>query len=522
MANEGWGAQALLRLRGRLAVLEADPDLARLLRWVRRLPLRVDPALEDQGAVATTDGVWIRVNPRRFPAYSEEEGLYILLHEAFHAALGHPARYTALHGAMRRRVEALARAARAGRVPEGWDSGEFRAWRSAWAQAFRDHPDPWQAWEETMGKALGDLLQAAGDLQVNAWVDLVVEVVRRMELPVTIRPPGDALREEDPAERLRILGSSLEAMVEQGLERLLRSLPGSEGEEARREGRGMGEVLARAARAFPEAFRDLRPAPEGSVREGEGISPEAREILRGILRVMAGHGLLPGEAVERILPAPSPRIPWRRALREMLRQILPAPEEDLDWTRKNPRVQIPGAYVPRRGVGEIRGIRALLIARDTSGSMAPEVLARVAGAILEAARAGVARILVLDVDAEIQDLWAVDLDPEVPDPLPPEIRRERDLAAALARVRGRGGTVFRSLFRALRGRGEGPWAAILADLAARGGIAGMVFFTDGEARMPAGEDRPPFPVLWIAPRAIPVPFGRVLPAPELFDKEVME
>lgn len=518
-----------IALRGVLMAL-LPPEVQAPMRAVYRLGLEA-MAAEEEG-LAETDGRVIRLHPERFLRLPPEEALYVLAHEILHAALDHPRRAAGILGWAEERVREAAARARSGIPPREVPPEEFRAWRAAWEKALG--PDPWAAWEARIREVLPDLINYAADFLVNAWADLMADLLRLLHGRALLRAPARAARALDPKVQAQLLATGLEELFARFLRDLIAARPGDEG-EALPEGAFLlvfpSRIPPRGRLPLPDggAGRDLRP-PEGAGRgEGEGAgegdreagpipAPIFREGLRRILEAARQKGLLPGDLVERIFPRREVRLPWRQILRAWLRQA--APEPEADWTRRDPRVKIPGAWVPQvRDLPEGRGASVLLVARDVSGSMDAGTLGRISGEIQELAEGipGLQALVVLDVDAGLQGLFWVPVgEGEVPLPGGPGIRRVRGLAEALSTARGRGGTVFAPVFRALRGEDPSPMGQALGRIARAGLAAGLIFFTDGIAHWPPPALRPPFPVLWVVPRRVETPFGAILEAPELF------
>lgn len=511
-----------IALRGMLMAL-LPPEVRVPMRAVYRMGLETT-----EEGLAQTDGRVIRIHPERFPALPPSQALYVLAHEVLHAALDHPGRMGKLLAWAEERVREAAVRARAGIPPEGIPAEDFPGWRAAWEEALGGD---WSAWEARIREVLPDLVNVVADLLVNAWADLLADLVRSAHGEGLLEALPGIVRLTDPEARRRLLGASLEDLFEEAFRSLLAARPGSgEGEGASPSLAGLLPALSQLPLRGPLPLPavgigpDLRP-PEGNAEGNEqgetapAPDPLLREGLRRILEAARRRGLAPGDLVERIFPRQEVRLPWRQVLRAWLRQAVP--DRETDWTRRDPRVKVPGAWVPRVGdLPEGRGASLLMVARDVSGSMDPQTLERVSGEIQDLAREipGLQALLVLDVDAGLQGLVLVPLGTgELPGiPVGPGLRTARSLAEALGEVRGRGGTAFHPVFRALWGKDSSPMGQALARVARSGRVAGMIFFTDGAAHFPPSSLRPAFPVLWVVPRRVAVPFGGILEVPDLF------
>ncbi|MFO0627622.1 MAG: VWA-like domain-containing protein [Polyangiales bacterium] len=179
------------------------------------------------------------------------------------------------------------------------------------------------------------------------------------------------------------------------------------------------------------------------------------------------------KALERVLvhTAEGARLVWPRVLRAAfpaVRRVTP------DYLRPNRRFQAR--------VGEVPGRRRrtppprILAAVDTSGSMSGDALDRCAREVARLARH--ARVLVAECDA------------------------------AVHRVRPAGPQI-----QSLLGGGDTDFSPVFAEARARGGVDGVVYFTDGRGALP---DVPPgLAVLWVITHDDPVdlPWGTVVRLP---------
>ena len=186
----------------------------------------------------------------------------------------------------------------------------------------------------------------------------------------------------------------------------------------------------------------------------------------------AGH--LPGDLVRKIQGHGERRVPWRRVFRSYAGQA--TARDDYALSRPNRRyleldLLVPGIHSERAG--------SVVVAVDTSGSISDELLGDIA-AELDALSQTVEEMTLIVADARVQQ--AVN---------DAEIAR----FLRLARFRGGGGTDHRPVFEWIEERGLRP------DL--------FVGITDLFSTFPGR--RPPYPVMWIAPkRHGKVPWGRLV------------
>lgn len=228
---------------------------------------------------------------------------------------------------------------------------------------------------------------------------------------------------------------------------------------------------------------------ESWARDGWGLGEETsawaltrmREAIQRHLRGPRGGdddlrdpgGALGAKALERVLlhTAEGARLSWPRVLRAAfpaVRRVTP------DYQRPNRRFQ--------SRVGEVPGRRRrappprILAAVDTSGSMSGDALDRCAREVARLARH--ARVLVAECDAAVH--------------------RVRPVGPQMQSWLGGGDTDFSPVF---------------AEARARGGVDGVVYFTDGRGALPALP--PGLPVLWVITHDDPVdlPWGAVMRLP---------
>jgi len=213
----------------------------------------------------------------------------------------------------------------------------------------------------------------------------------------------------------------------------------------------------------------------------DDLSASQREELHGRITAAVDAwtrqqqaGDLPSDLVREVLSNGRAQVPWQRLFRRFTGQALVKDEYAL--SRPNRRylehdLLVPGLHSDRAG--------QVVVAVDTSGSIDRALLEDIA-AELRALSQAAAELTLLVADAKVHEAVA-------------DVDVERFLAAA--RFRGGGGTDHRPVFR---------WIAehrLQPDL--------FVGLTDLFSCFPSR--KPPFPVLWVAPREHgKAPWGTVL------------
>jgi predicted metal-dependent peptidase len=261
-------------------------------------------------------------------------------------------------------------------------------------------------------------------------------------------------------ERYRLLAAARAAGQHVPLPALTDShLAGGVGRDPSREAGSAWSVHRRLARLVREAVAEAERDPAG---------------CRGGL--LAGHA--PGNVVEQLEETPEAagpgRIDWKKALRAFVARHA---RRDSRYAYDRPNRRFPAlvGVVP----GRVRRRRRhelpqLLVAVDTSGSMAAEELAEVARELR--ALGDLARFLVVECDAAIQRVY----------PFTGEVES----------FAGRGGTDLCPPFEP-------------AFVAEHGPVDGLIYFTDGLGPYP--RECPPFPTLWVLTKPgmpFPCPWGR--------------
>ena len=216
---------------------------------------------------------------------------------------------------------------------------------------------------------------------------------------------------------------------------------------------------------------------------GGGDSAGRTEELAARLRAAVAHhheraqqGHLPAEAL-RVLGEATPRVPWQRLFRRFAHASLD--RDALDPRRPDRRWLHAGFVVPGRAAERV-GL--VIVALDTSGSMRPRQLAEAAAEL----RA---------LSAEVADLRLVVADAKVHETIPLE---QLDAWLGRRRARGGGGTDHRPVLRWIEDHRLQP------DL--------FIGITDLHTTLPSRA--PPYPVLWLCPRAHGrAPWGRVIHVP---------
>lgn len=170
------------------------------------------------------------------------------------------------------------------------------------------------------------------------------------------------------------------------------------------------------------------------------------------------------------------RIDWRQEMSEFVRTVV---GHRNDWSRPARRHAWQPVIYPRRRADELGTV---IFARDTSGSISPELCAEFTALISQATAETGCGAVVLDCDAAVQGEQRL-LPGEMPD----------------LEAHGGGGTDFCPVFnRAREIQDEGER------------IAGLVYLTDMFGTFP--DQAPEYPVLWIASSPEIAPFGRTVQA----------
>jgi predicted metal-dependent peptidase len=219
--------------------------------------------------------------------------------------------------------------------------------------------------------------------------------------------------------------------------------------------------------------------PSGEASSGRDLQERWRDRIVQAAQSMAytGEGR---EAAEEVLASIGrPRLHWRS---ELVRFLQRAYAQDYSWIPPNRRHLSAGVILPGT---RTRSVGTLAIVIDTSGSIDPAsaraFLSEVQG--IADLVGGSGRLVVLEADDAVRSVR--EIRPGVPVPL---------------EFHGRGGTDFRPAFE---------WASRSGTIRP----TGLVYLTDGQGTFP--ERTPPFPVLWVMPQPLRVPFGAVVALPGL-------
>ncbi len=219
--------------------------------------------------------------------------------------------------------------------------------------------------------------------------------------------------------------------------------------------------------------------PSGEASSGRDLRERWRDriVLAAQSMAYTGEGR---EAAEEILASIGrPQLYWRS---ELVRFLQRAYAQDYSWIPPSRRYLSAGLILPGT---RTRSVGTLAIAIDTSGSIDPAgaraFLSEVQG--IADLVGGSGRLVVVEADDAVRSVR--EIRPGIPVPL---------------EFHGRGGTDFRPAFE---------WASRSGTIRP----TGLVYLTDGQGTFP--ERTPAFPVLWVMPRPVRVPFGAVVALPGL-------
>lgn len=362
---------------------------------------------------AVDDRGMIQVNLERAAELPPAQIRWALLHEAIHAALGHPRRFGRLEGRAKHLLREVARAAAEGQGPVGvggMSPATAALWVQAWTEALAAQGQTWTGWEARTLQRFMQGLQIAGDLLVHAWMEMIAQFVR----PGLIAPPERIFRPA-PEEIPHLLRAVLEELAEELLGAAIAALPGSghedrDGEPSIRSIRDLVEALRNGASLPSADVPGLVGASGGQEAKGEvpleggpgeggaGILPGwAREVLGQAYR----HGLVPWGLAEQLAPGTTGVRSLEVELEVFLQEVRGS-EPRPCWRRLSRRTAELEVRLPARESGHGVLIAAI---RDTSGSMDRGTLERITAVIMAAE--GIAGILALDADAWVQGgvLW---------------------------------------------------------------------------------------------------------------------
>lgn len=242
-------------------------------------------------------------------------------------------------------------------------------------------------------------------------------------------------------------------------------------------GKGQGQGRQSWGQMIPPTNPDGTPASPADVSNLSNEWKQRVRIAAKVAQKSDSPGDTPGFVAELVENIRKPKADWRTELREFMSKVRPSSST---WRRPNRRMLSAGIHLPST-VKE--GMREIVLAIDTSGSVNVEALEQFAGemtAINEDLRPE--KITIIYCDREIQGVVEVESGEEVKLEAP-----------------GRGGTDFRPVFEYVDQMEKEP--------------ACLVFFTDMENdKWPARE--PEYPVLWASwgkkSWNDKAPFGRVV------------
>lgn len=219
---------------------------------------------------------------------------------------------------------------------------------------------------------------------------------------------------------------------------------------------------------------EVRPAPADVSEEKQG------EWQMAMATATRMQGNMPLGAEQLFAGLLSPSVDWKEELRNFFEQSMAL--QDYSWTRPNIRYISQGLYLPSL---QGQGIPAVVIARDTSGSIDEQYLIRFNSEIADVMASVKPEVLyVLDIDAEVQRVQEFEAGAD-----------EMDLDQL---VKGRGGTAFEPAFEWVQAQGIDCKA--------------LLYLTDMEGSFP--DEAPEYPTLWVVPegttRGKTPPFGQLL------------
>lgn len=232
-------------------------------------------------------------------------------------------------------------------------------------------------------------------------------------------------------------------------------------QQADAQGTAAADPQAAGAAAAPEPL---------SAREREALTQQWRQHLAAAAQHAQQAGKL-GAAIARLVDTwLAPTLPWRALLAHC---VVDRARTDYHYSR------------PSRREGEmirpsLRGAHCdLVVAIDTSGSIAEAELAEFVAEVNAIKGTLQARITLLACDARLADDG-------------PWVFESWDEVCLPGALQGGGGTAFAPVFEWVDRAGLRPDA--------------LVYFTDGQAEFPAHP--PPYPVLWLVKGKTPVPWGQ--------------
>jgi predicted metal-dependent peptidase len=219
---------------------------------------------------------------------------------------------------------------------------------------------------------------------------------------------------------------------------------------------------------FPGA--DIQPSPMLDIAEAKAQSDKAHRLLAQATtaaHLADEYGDLPGDLRREIDGSLAPKLSWQEILRRFVSEKINA---GTTWTKRNRR--FTDIYMPSH---QSLGIRSLLVAVDTSGSISKATLAQFMGelnAIREDTKPALTTVLACD--ARIKSVQEFDAYEDI-----------------VFKGLGGGGTNFAPVWDFVQTMAEKP--------------AAIIYFTDGMGHW--GKE-PQTPVLWALTRPASPPFGQ--------------
>jgi len=190
------------------------------------------------------------------------------------------------------------------------------------------------------------------------------------------------------------------------------------------------------------------------------------------------RGDVPGHFKELINEIRNPKVDWRDQLYHLATEPM---RDEHTWKRPLRKFVADNIYLP--SLQKIDGIRKIVFAVDTSGSMDTEILTQAWSEIVSVAKdCEVDELIILDVDTDVHNVHRFG-SADIPDAL---------------EVMGRGGTAFEPAFDWVVENDEDP--------------AVLIYLTDMYGSFPHYE--PDYPVIWVnyggKGAGIDCPFGEVI------------
>lgn len=222
-------------------------------------------------------------------------------------------------------------------------------------------------------------------------------------------------------------------------------------------------------------FTDMDGEGEGKKQEMEN---EWKQKILSAANSCTQRGSVPGAFKEIIDEIRNPKVSWADELAELAREPM---RDEHSWKRPQRKFIADELYLP--SIQKIDGLRKIIFAVDTSGSMNTDILIQAWSEIVSVAQdCDVDEIIIMDVDTEVQNIHRF---------------QALDIPEAL-NVVGRGGTAFEPAFDWVVENDESPCV--------------LIYLTDLYGSFPSYE--PDYPVIWVnygdEETSLSVPFGDVI------------